>query len=214
MKFTKLSLVAVLTATTMSSTLVADEVELSANVSATNNYVWRGMTQSANKTAVQGGLDVGYSGLYLGTWVSNVDFGSDATTEIDGYVGYGGEVAGIEYDLGYIQFAYLNEGDANFEEAYLGLSKDFGVASLGATYSIGIDDAPDDIALEAAIGLPQDYSLDLGWGDYDTVGSRYSVGVSKSFDKVDFSLSYHEFTHDTTDSNDEKNIVVSVGTDF
>ena len=214
MKFTKLSLVAVLTATTMSSTLVADEVELSANVSATNNYVWRGMTQSANKTAVQGGLDVGYSGLYLGTWVSNVDFGSDATTEIDGYVGYGGEVAGIEYDLGYIQFAYLNEGDANFEEAYLGLSKDFGVASFGATYSMGIDDAPDDIALEAAIGLPQDYSLDLGWGDYDTVGSRYSVGVSKSFDKVDFSLSYHEFTHDTTDSNDEKNIVVSVGTDF
>jgi len=214
MKFTKLSLVAVLAVSTINTMVVADEVEVSANVSATNNYVWRGMTQSADKAAVQGGLDLGFNGFYLGTWVSNVDFASAATTEVDGYIGYGGEVAGIEYDLGYIKFAYLNEGDINFEEAYLGLSKDFGVASVGATYSMGIDNAPDDIALEASIGLPQDYSLDLGWGDYDTVGARYSVAVSKSFDKVDFSLGYHEFTHDTTSTKDEKNIVVSVGTEF
>ena len=214
MKFSKLSLVAVLAVSTMSTTLTADEVSVSANVSTTNNYVWRGMTQSANKTAVQGGMDVEYSGLYLGTWLSNVDFGSPATTEVDGYFGYGGEIAGIEYDLGYIKFAYLNEGDINFEEAYLGLSKDFGVASVGATYSMGIDDAPDDIALEASIGLPQEYSLDLGWGDYDKVGTRYSVGLSKSFEKLDFSIGYHEFTHDTTSASDEKNIVLSVGTEF
>jgi uncharacterized protein (TIGR02001 family) len=215
MKFTKLSLVAVLAVTTMSNTVVAeDAVEVSANVSATNNYVWRGMTQSANKSAVQGGLDLGYQGAYVGTWLSNVDFGSTATTEIDGYLGYGGELAGIEYDLGYVKFAYLNEGNINFEEAYLGLSKDFGVASIGATYSMGIDDAPDDIALEASVGLPQEYSLDLGWGDYDTYGTRYSVGVSKSFDKVDLSLGYNNFTHDTTDASDEKNIVLSVSTEF
>ena len=214
MKFSKLSLIVILTLSTMSTALIADEVSVSANVSATNNYVWRGMTQSANKTALQGGMDIGYSGLYLGSWVSNIDFGSEATTEIDGYVGYSGEVVGVEYDLGYIKFTYLNEGNINFEETYLGLSKDFGVASIGATYSMGIDDAPDDIAIDSSVKLPQDYSLDLGWGDYDTVGTRYSVGVSKSFEKVDFSIGYHEFTHDTTDSSDEKNIVISVGTEF
>ena len=214
MKFTKLSLIVVLTVSTMSVSVAEDKVELSANTSLTNNYVWRGMTQSANKTAIQGGLDLGYKGLYLGTWISNVDFASDATTEIDGYFGYGGEIAGIEYDLGYIKFAYLNEGDINFEEVYFGLSKDFGMASIGATYSKGIDNAPDDIALEASAGLPQEYSFDLGWGDYDTYGTRYSVGLSKTFDKVDFSLSYNEFNHDTVDASDEKNVVLSVGTEF
>jgi uncharacterized protein (TIGR02001 family) len=214
MKFSKLSLVVILVISTVTSTLIADDVSISANVSATNNYVWRGMTQSANKTALQGGMDIGYRGLYLGTWMSNVDFGSPATTEIDAYVGYDGDIAGIEYDLGYIRFAYLNEGDADFEEAYFGLSKNFGLATIGATYSIGIDDAPDDIAVEASVGLPQDYSLDLGWGDYDTVGTRYSVGVSKRFDKIDFSIGYNEFTHDTIETSDEKNIVLSIGTEF
>ena len=215
MKFTKLSLIAALAVSAISTSTIAEEaLDVSANVSATNNYVWRGMTQSANKPAVQGGLDLGYMGMYLGTWASNVDFGSAATTEIDGYFGYGGELAGIGYDIGYIKFAYLNEGGANFEEAYLGLSKDFGMASLGLTYSMGIDDAPDDIAVEASVGLPKDYSLDLGFGDYDTYGSRYSVGVSKSFDKVDFSVGFHNYSPDESGADDEKNVVLSVGTGF
>jgi uncharacterized protein (TIGR02001 family) len=216
MKFTKLSLMAVLAVTTITTSSMAREVgvDASANVSATSNYVWRGMTQTANKPAIQGGIDFGYMGLYAGTWISNVDFGSTATTEVDGYVGYGGEIDGLEYDLGYIKYAFLKESTANMEEVYLGLSKDFGVGSLGATYSKGLDDAPDDIGVDASIAFPQDYSLDLGWGDYDTYGTRYSVGVSKSFDKIDYSLSYNEFTHDITNEKDEKNIVISVGIGF
>lgn len=214
MKFTKLSLIAALALSTTSTVSVAGELGISANASATNNYVWRGMTQTSNNAAVQGGIDLEMDGFYLGTWASNVDFGSTATAEIDGYVGYMGEVAGIEYDLGYIKFSYLNEGAINFEELYFGLSKNFDVGSLGVTYSKGLDDAPDDISVEASVAFPQDYSLDLTWGDYDTYGTRYSVGVSKTFDKVDFSLSYHEFSHETTSAKDEKNVVVSVGTGF
>lgn len=215
MKFTRLSLITAVAVSAMSTAAVAaDEIGVSANVSATNNYIWRGMTQSANKAAVQGGMDIEYGGLYAGTWLSNIDFSSAATTEIDGYAGYKGEVSGVEYDLGYIKYGYLKERALNFEEVHVGLSKDFGVASLGATYTSGIDTAPDDIAVDASVGLPQDYSLDLGWGDYDTFGTRYSVGVSKTFDKVDFSVSYNEFSHDTDSTKDEKNVVVSVGTGF
>ena len=52
--------------------------ELSANVSVTNNYIWRGLTQTTNDAAVQGGIDYAdESGFYAGTWVSNVNYGAD-----------------------------------------------------------------------------------------------------------------------------------------
>lgn len=209
MKFTKLSLIAALAVSAMTTSAMA-ELEVSANVSATNNYVWRGMTQTNNNAAVQGGIDIGMDGLYLGAWASNVT----NDTEVDGYVGYAGEIDGLSYDIGAIRYGYLDAPSGNFNEAYLGLGYDFGVASLGVTYSKGLDDAPDDIAADLSLPVMQDYSLDLAYGEYDTVGTRYSVGVSKSFDKVDFSVAYHNFDHDTTSASDEKNVVVSVGTSF
>ena len=49
--------------------------ELSANAAIASNYIWRGVTQTDDQAAGQGGIDWGYdSGLYAGTWVSNVDF--------------------------------------------------------------------------------------------------------------------------------------------
>jgi uncharacterized protein (TIGR02001 family) len=216
MKFTKLSLIAVVAVSVMSTVSVAGELGISANASATNNYVWRGMTQTSNNAAVQGGIDLEMDGFYLGTWVSNVT----DDTEVDGYAGYAGKIEGLEYDLGFIRYGYLDASEGNFNEAYFGLSKDFGTMSLGATYSKGLgewsdgSDVTDDIAVEASLSLPQDYSLDLGWGDYDKVGSRYSAGVSKSFDKIDFSIAYHNFSPDASGVEDQKNVVVSVGTGF
>jgi len=211
MKFTKLSLITAVAVSAMSTAAVAaDEISISANASATNNYVWRGMTQTTNNAAVQGGVDLEMAGFYLGTWASNVT----NDTEVDGYAGYAGEASGIGYDVGFIRYGYLNAPSGNFNEAYLGLSKDFGAMSLGATYSKGLDTAPDDIAVDASLSLPQDYSLDLGWGDYDTYGTRYSAGVSKSFDKIDFSVAYHNYTPDATGAADQKNVVLSVGTGF
>ena len=209
MKLTKLSLIAALAVSAITTSAMA-ELEVSANVSATNNYVWRGMTQANNAAAVQGGVDIGMDGLYLGAWTSNVA----GDTEVDGYAGYAGEIDGLGYDLGFIRYGYLDAPGGNFNETYLGLSYDFGVASLGATYSKGLDDAPDDIAVDFSVPVMQDYGLDLAYGDYDTVGTRYSAGISKSFDKVDFSVAYHNFSPDAAGSDDQKNVVVSVGTSF
>ena len=63
MKFTKLSLIAALAVSAMTTSAMA-ELEVSANVSATNNYVWRGMTQDFDKAAIQGGIDLGMGGFY------------------------------------------------------------------------------------------------------------------------------------------------------
>ncbi len=48
------------------------------NVTLASQYVFRGLTQTNGKPAVQGGLDYGHSsGFYLGTWLSNVSWVGD-----------------------------------------------------------------------------------------------------------------------------------------
>ena len=55
------------------------------NTAVTSEYIWRGMSQGKG-AAVSGGIDVsGESGFSAGVWVSNVDFGDNATYELDVY---------------------------------------------------------------------------------------------------------------------------------
>ena len=57
---------------------------VSANLGITSNYLFRGVTQTDGSTATQGGLDYEHaSGLYVGGWGSNVDFG-DGTKPFEG----------------------------------------------------------------------------------------------------------------------------------
>ncbi len=218
MKLIKLSLAAAL-AVTLSYAEETSDLGVSANMAITSNYVWRGMTQSANSPAVQGGVDLEYKGFYLGTWGSNVNFGDKSSLEADIYAGYAGEVSGIGYDLGVIQFMYPNETDgSNFAEAYVGLSYDFKVVELGATYYAGIstnDLEPDDaIEFTASIPLPKDISVDVTYGDYDTAGTYYLIGVNKSIDKFDFTLAYTANDADGDTDAEQDNIVATVGTSF
>jgi uncharacterized protein (TIGR02001 family) len=222
MKFTKLSLIAALAVSAITTSAMA-EVEVSANMGATSNYIWRGMTQTNNSAAIQGGFDVDFGqGLYLGTWGSNVSWtnDNDNSFEADFYGGYAGEAGGIGFDIGAIQYAYPNVTDANnFAEVYLGLSKDFGSGfGVSGMYSKGVK-APtgatkvDDWTVGATTGLGMDVELALNYGDYDTVGTRYSAGLSKSFGKFDVDVTYHDFTADAG-GTDEDNIVVTLGTSF
>jgi hypothetical protein len=78
------------------------QAELSANLGVASNYYFRGITQTDDKAAVSGGIDYTHdSGLYLGTWMSNVDFGGKEDVEVDGYAGFGGDIGdtGLGYDL-------------------------------------------------------------------------------------------------------------------
>lgn len=193
------------------------EVSISSNMSLTSNYIWRGMTQTHNGPAIQGGIDLGFNGFYLGAWGSNVSWigEEDSSMEIDYYAGYAGEFEGLGYDLGFIRYAYPKATSSNqFDEIYLGLSYDLEVLALNATYSRGLDDAADDIAVGASVPLPYDITLDAEYGDYDTVGSRVMGGLSKSYGKFDFSLAYIDFSADSGSDADEDNIVFTVGTSF
>ena len=95
----KILILPVAIACTMAST--ANAGEWSANASMTNNYIWRGLTQSENEAAVQGGIDyAGDSGFYMGTWASNVNYGGGDTFsyEHDIYAGYAFDAGGVSWD--------------------------------------------------------------------------------------------------------------------
>jgi uncharacterized protein (TIGR02001 family) len=108
-----------LQAVALSSTLLLSSTafaEVSANIGATSNYLWRGVTQTDDAVAVQGGLDYAHeSGFYAGTWASNVDFDDAATYEADFYAGYAGEFAeDFTYDVSYLYYAYP-DADSSYD---------------------------------------------------------------------------------------------------
>jgi len=218
MKLIKLSLAAAVLATGMLAAETS-EVGVSANMAITSNYVWRGMTQSHNSPAIQGGIDLDYEGLYAGAWGSNVNFGDKSSLEADIYAGYSNEISDFSYDVGYVQYVYPNESDElNFGEAYVGLGYDFGVASVGAKYFFGIStndlDATDYVEFTASAPLPMGFSVDAVYGDYDEMGANYLVGLNKSFGKFDFTIAYTAMDYDADGEDTEDNFVATVATSF
>lgn len=112
--------------------------ELSANAAITSNYIWRGITQTYDQAAGQGGIDYGHdSGLYAGTWVSNVAFGDDNTDngyEMDVYAGFAGEAGKLGYDVGVITYQYPVTPEFNFTEVYV--SGTASIVTIGLNYTV------------------------------------------------------------------------------
>ena len=234
----KLSLVAALLAgtTTLSADLASD-VEVSANVALTSNYVWRGMTQTGESPAVQGGVDLGYKGAYIGVWGSSVQFDATATgqasSEFDIYAGYANEIDKFSYDVGFIQYMYPNDTEAwNFSEAYLSLGYDFDVLSVSATYSYGVDakasgtsDYGDAWEVGVSVPLPMDITLDGTYGQYDdentatggntnNFGDYYYAGLTKTFGKFDATIAVTGMDYDNAATKDVDYVVATISTSF
>lgn len=104
---------------------------LSANVGLTSQYVFRGISQTDEGPAIQGGFDATCGLFYAGVWSSNLDFGGDgagndiANIEIDLYAGIKPKTGPITWDLGVIYYAYPNaidpaSGETNFVEFKVG----------------------------------------------------------------------------------------------
>ncbi|HXE86651.1 MAG TPA: TorF family putative porin [Hyphomicrobiaceae bacterium] len=87
----------------------------SGNVAFTTDYVFRGISQSNQNAAVQGGVDLTCGKFYLGVWGSSIDFGTDGTTEIDIYGGYKTTIGRFALDVGFIYYGY--PGQPSFNDA-------------------------------------------------------------------------------------------------
>jgi uncharacterized protein (TIGR02001 family) len=90
---------------------------LSANVALTSEYVFRGVSQTDEGPAIQGGFDATCGLFYAGVWASNLDFGGDgagndiANIEVDFYAGIKPKTGPITWDLGVIYYAYPNSSN-------------------------------------------------------------------------------------------------------
>jgi len=181
--------------------------EFSANIGATSNYVWRGVTQTDDDAAVSGGLDYAHeSGFYLGTWASNVDFGDDTTAEVDFYGGFANELGmGLGYDVGAIYYYYPGANDdLDFAEIYANLSYTW-ILDFSAGVSYTVDKEDDDADTNdiyfhggASYEIAPTWSVagTVGYYDFDDEDAadytHYLVGVTKSagsFGDFTFSVS-------------------------
>jgi len=213
---------------------------VSANVGIASEYVWRGVTQSNEDPAIQGGFDISHSsGLYIGTWASSLEFNSAktdaASTEIDVYAGYRGQGFGLSYDIGYLHYLYAEQnedsgsGDYNFGEIYGSVSKSFGGLPLSPTLQAGISISPDfygETGLgvysykSASLVLPAGITGNVVAGYQDIEDGKnyfhYSVGASKTIGKLTGAVSWNDVTTDgvCSSGNDCEAFVFSLSTSF
>lgn len=184
-------------------------ISLSGNVAIVTDYVFRGISQSDENFALQGGFDAEHdSGLYAGVWASNVDFndGDEADIEIDLYAGYGGEVNGVSYDAGVLYYAYPGADDTldyDFWEVYgsLGYDFDFASANIAVNYSPEFfGDSGEAVYTNLNIDVPITDALSFGTGiGYQSIEGNnteeytdWRASLNYAYNNMNFFLSYHE----------------------
>jgi uncharacterized protein (TIGR02001 family) len=175
--------------------------DLSSNVAVTTDYTFRGISQTNEGPALQGGFDLSHeSGFYVGNWNSNVEFG-DASLESDIYGGWAGSFNDVSVDVGAVYFFYPDTGadgsddEFDYGEVYGTLGYDFGFASVSAGVDLTNEffaESGDAQHYRGSISVPITDVVSLGANtgyqvidENDTFGTpdywHYGVSVSASF---------------------------------
>ena len=187
-------LVAVL-GTLIAAPALADS-PFSANVSLTTDYLFRGMSQTGGKPALQGGFDYANpNGLYAGVWASSISWIGDgglatnAGTEIDTYFGFSNSFAtDFTYDVGFLRYNYPGSytAAATFPYAKADTNEIYGSIgykwvtvkysrSLGDTFAIASASGSDYIQVDASYPI-ESAGITLGahYGKQKFKGAGYT----------------------------------------
>jgi len=160
---------------------------LEANIGATSNYLWRGVTQSSDDGAISGGLDYSHdSGLYAGTWVSSL---GGTGSEVDYYAGFSGDTESLGYDVGYIYYQYDDASLADFAEVYGSVTMSGVTAGIASeVYTQGGTDLD-----QTYYSLSSDFELTDGFGLTATAG-RYNRDGSDDYTHLTLDVTKDDFT--------------------
>tara|TARA_R110002096_G_scaffold99108_7_gene219805 strand:+ start:4922 stop:5692 length:771 start_codon:yes stop_codon:yes gene_type:complete len=191
-----------------------------ANAGFSNNYLWRGLTQTTNDPVISGGIDYAHdSGFYIGTWVANVKYdngvganssGDAFSYEHDIYLGYAGEYNNVSYDFGWLYYNYDEQADFDFSEIYGSLG--YMGFTVGA-YLLVHTEADEEQGI--ANGIGRDYDSDFGstyyvYGDYShEIANGVELGLHIGYHDGDF-VDQFNFANGTFDYMDY-NVSISKG---
>ncbi|MDT8283543.1 MAG: TorF family putative porin [Gammaproteobacteria bacterium] len=160
--------------------------DLSANAGVFSNYIWRGVTQTQDNAAGQGGIDYSHeSGVYAGLWTSTITDGQ----EVDLYGGFAGEIDKFGYDLGFITYQFPKTPEFNFTEVNASASFGFDAATISAGVAYTVDAASGNDGGAFDTGDVYGYgSLDfpLGKTDVSIYGGYYSFDNDSSSNDLDY----------------------------
>ncbi len=223
-----------------SGTALAEDSPFSANVSIVSDYAFRGISQTNQRPAIQGGFDYAHdSGFYVGVWASNVSWLSDldargSSLETNLYAGYATEIGPIGLDVGLLQYYYPGDFDSAWRaangmkkpqtlEGYVGVSWEF----LSFTYShafttlFGTENSKRSgyYDLSASYEVMDGLTLDAHYGYQRIRGAGNSnykdwkIGATYSYSGFDFGLHYVD-TNIKHDRLADSRVILSVSRSF
>lgn len=213
---------------------------ISANVSLLTDYLYRGISQTNENFSLQAGFDYAHTptGLYLGSWASNIDFAESIETNI--YGGISGAFGnGISWDVGGLYYLYAGsdaQPEEDFFEAYANLGYIFSKLKFEPSIAAGLAWSPDffgedgnGVYAHSSIGLslPRDFGMSFYVGHQHVEGDKlsgpagfdylhYSIGLNRSFGPLDLSVSWND-ANDACDGGTNElcqAIVFSIGSSF
>lgn len=221
----------------------AVQAGVSSTVTATSDYDFRGISQSATDPAIQASIDWSHdSGFFLGAWASNIDFADccDEDIEVDLYTGFSKALdSGFSWNAGFTYYVYpgadypvVDEKLDYWELSVGGGFKDFSAKFWYSDNFSNFEDVSGESAdawyleLNYSVALP--YGVGLGlhagksdgdyWGDFDY--QDYGISVSKALGHFNFTLKYvypdvDDAAEITSDGfNNEDRLLLSVVTTF
>jgi uncharacterized protein (TIGR02001 family) len=189
----------------------AAHAEITGNAALTSDYRFRGVSQTQNAPAIQGGVDVTTStGLYVGNWNSSISselYPGVAGIESDIYAGYKKELfGGITVDAGVISYMYPRATtDTNTNEVYVGAS--FNVFSVKYSRSMsnyfGVADSKNSSYVQADASIPVAGKLSAvaHYGRTSVANNAamnytdYNVGAAYDLNGWLFAAKYHTNTN-------------------
>jgi len=188
----------------------AAQADVTSTITLTNDYDFRGMSQTLNDAAVQGSIDYAHSsGWYIGTWASNIDevfysytdpdtgVVSFARTEVDFYTGFKIPVGDLGLDFGASYYTYAGASDYNYLEVYGKVGYKF--LSAGVFYSPDFGGKATGDSSDSAVYVYADAAIPVGpisllahagLSDGDGIEQAVFYGAEDGYTDYAFGLSY------------------------
>ena len=179
---------------------------LSGNASLTSDYRFRGISQTQESPALQGGLDASYAvsetvSFYAGTWGSTGDKNTIGASEIDIYGGLSGTSGLMNWTVGAIGYLYADARDLDYYEINGEIGMDIGpvAAAAGVYYAPDQENLGDEdgiyVYANVSSGIPNSpvtLKASLGYEDNAFWNSKWdwSLGADVAYKQFTFGVAY------------------------